>query len=767
MSSELTKTPNSVDDRSAQQVVFYLARAMEAVWLLAAFTVPVVVLSPGLLLGHVDTPKVGLVKSAAALITILWLMQLVVAPGIDAGVFRMLRKPRLRSVPSRTVAWVRADPYRWALAAMAVLFAAYLLSVALSASTSVSIWGRRPGGDGYGLYNMLAVAMLGVAIASHLRSRAQVYRLLSVISAAGTVVGVYAISQHFGYDPILDDLANSARSESSLGNPIFAGAVLVITLLTTATLALALWREGEGRVLASLAVVGVAVQVLGLTYTLSRGPWVGASAGAIVLVAVVSLALGRKLAVTAGAIVAGTLIAAVVAAAIIGAVRSSEDRAGTADSSDFSAGSRVLSIYSETAGGSLSLRYDIWKATMELSGSRPWPDTVAQSNSWARHPFGYGPDLYRFVFPLTSPPNALASFAFEAHNVPLHVLAEMGIIGFIALIVAWLVVPGVGLLILLRDDERLPLVGRILLVGLLAVFAGRSVEMMAGIPKIADLALLAMLVGVFFALPRIRWDGDSPENTPTRQSRDDNGKWQAWAGLIARAVVILTAIVALSVFSWFKVGNYALADGEARLGIAKLSRGEDDGVNLILKSIGHAPDVPEFYLVMVNALDASGSGSPNADTRRRTALGRYVNAGRALEENPLHPDPRVAQATAAIDLHILGDPGFIEVALQRTLDISVMYPSFAISHVEMGRVLLIAEFPEEALVSLDTADEIIKLAPRKDIEAESRYLRGIALRQLGDQDGAAVHLRASLDLDPGGRFASNALRALAEIDSNP
>jgi hypothetical protein len=157
---------------------------------------------------------------------------------------------------------------------------------------------------------MASVALLGLAVAVHLRDHSQVYRLLGVIAAAGTVVGIYAVSQHFGFDPIRGDLAQTNRIESSMGSPIFAATVLLMTSLSTVTVGLMAWIQHEHRrpILAMLVTLATTVQVLGLIYTLSRGPWIGTVFGAFALVVLMWVAgnrdqLGRRLATTAAAIV--------------------------------------------------------------------------------------------------------------------------------------------------------------------------------------------------------------------------------------------------------------------------------------------------------------------------------------------------------------------------------------------------------------------------------------------------------------------------------
>ena len=64
---------------------------------------------------------------------------------------------------------------------MAVIFFCLttLLSTALSASFNVSLWGAVPGQDGYATYTLMAYLVLFGVIATHLKTKTQVGRLLA------------------------------------------------------------------------------------------------------------------------------------------------------------------------------------------------------------------------------------------------------------------------------------------------------------------------------------------------------------------------------------------------------------------------------------------------------------------------------------------------------------------------------------------------------------------------------------------------------------
>ena len=95
---------------------------------------------------------------------------------------------------------MRGDPQRWVFLAVEFYLGTTLLSTALSGSFTVSLWGEVPGQDGYPAYTIAAYVLLFTVIATHLKTRPQLWRLLGAIVAMGVLVSGYAVLQHYGHD---------------------------------------------------------------------------------------------------------------------------------------------------------------------------------------------------------------------------------------------------------------------------------------------------------------------------------------------------------------------------------------------------------------------------------------------------------------------------------------------------------------------------------------------------------------------------------------
>ncbi|MBM3943986.1 MAG: hypothetical protein FJ317_00645 [SAR202 cluster bacterium] len=690
--------------------------------------------------------------------TILWLVEWMIRPLPDV---RLWLRGGVRGIR----AWVTSSPFNWAAAGFGLLMLVFLFSTVFSASPAISVWGRRPGGDDYSLYTVLGFTVVFLTVATRLRTQAQVTRLLSVIAFSGVLVGAYGISQRFGFDPWLSGIQSNFRSISSVGNAIFAAAVLMTTILATLTLGLLADLRSIRWPYRVLIGAALSVQLLGIIYTLSRGPWVGLAVsggvfGVLILTTLGTRAAGRTAMLALSAAIASLLVLWLVPDPRTEAAESSPTPTAVVQPSE-----RVFSLYSEVVGGGVSDRIDIWRGSISLAVSRPWPTVAPQHNSWARHILGYGPDTYRYVYPLRAPEGPFARFAFEAHNVILHAWVELGILGALAVIGAGIAVLYAVFSASFRQKGTYPYAQKAVVTGLAAFFVGRFAEMMVGVPKVADLTLLAMFAGLFVAVPHLRTGSEARGPSPEQQSPSKN-KRRDWAILLGKAAVVWVAVVALGVFTWERVINYARADGYARAAVALFNDGATPQVvfPMMDTAIDWAPDVIPFRLVMAELFESVSDASSDADFKRRTSIGRYVYAKDAVLANPLDPDARTAELNAALALFRLGEPEtLLDIAVERSESVVALLPNFAISHYDAALTYLQAGKPEQALVSLEKGDTLVPESGYPDLVGVSEYYRGLAYRMLGDSNEARAAFERSLATSPDGRFAANARRALQEL----
>ena len=360
--------------------------------------------------------------------------------------------------------WLRDQPVRWLILAVLIFLGSTLLSTFLSASFSVSMWGDIPGQDSYSTYTALAYLVVFAVIATHLKSGSQLWRLLAAIVVMGVLVAGYGISQYYDRDFLdLIQPPNTQRVSSTMGSSTFVGALLLMTIplsvmLATMSLTGSL-RSRRFWGMLGLWVPVIAVQLLGIAYTLTRGPWFGtgfALVGLIVLVAVfvgwremarATLVLGLALVITATVLVLPT-----------GAGINSPLEAKSTDHTAASVVTgRIKDVAQQTFSGGVGGRVDIWKGSWQLITDRPWFGFDSLSLTSLRPVIGYGPDFFRGTYLLESPSRfrMLPSEPAHAHNYFVHQGVELGLMGVLGSLGVFVAVFSVGGFQLLRGRAGL------------------------------------------------------------------------------------------------------------------------------------------------------------------------------------------------------------------------------------------------------------------------------------------------------------------------
>ena len=243
---------------------------LEAGWLAALISVP---LFFNIHSERVFEPdKVAILRSIAVLLFVALLVK-----GIDQ--FQRFDRRRLHW---RHGASIWRMPFVLPIAA---LTSVYLISTLLSITPRISWLGSYQRSQG--TYTMLAYILFFVAGASAMRNRNQVSRIPTAIIIASIPVAFYGLLQHFGHDPLPWGGDVQERIAGHMGNAIFISAYLIMAIPITIGRIIDAFSNILGDehlsvsdiVRSSLYFFALALQLLAVYWSGSRGPMIGLAMG--------------------------------------------------------------------------------------------------------------------------------------------------------------------------------------------------------------------------------------------------------------------------------------------------------------------------------------------------------------------------------------------------------------------------------------------------------------------------------------------------------
>ena len=255
---------------------------LEACWLVAILATP---LFFNIHSERVFEPdKIALLRSLAVLMIAVWLVRFV-----DQRGWRNLSRLRFSNPDA-----VWHQPFVLPLLILATI---YILSTLFSVNPRISWAGSYQRLQG--TYTTLAYLTVFAVMAATIRSPQQVRRAVSVAIVASIPVALYGLLQHFGHDPLPWGGNVQARVAGQMGNAIFIAAYLMMVIpLTLARIVDAFSSIlGDEKLAAadvirsSVYIFALAIQLLSLYWSGSRGPLIGLGVGlfSFLLVLLVSL----------------------------------------------------------------------------------------------------------------------------------------------------------------------------------------------------------------------------------------------------------------------------------------------------------------------------------------------------------------------------------------------------------------------------------------------------------------------------------------------
>ena len=760
--------------------MLWINRALESLWLLTIMLVPLAFLGRSFgegssVIGSFELPKIVLLRTLVGLMAGLWLAEWALISGFPFSLAATEQPFRLRPMTwlSSLRDWLRAQPTRWVTLAALLFLVTTLLSTVLSVSWQVSLWGDVPGQDSYSAYTVVAYVLLFAVIATHLKTAPQLWRLLGAIVAVGLLVAGYAVLQHYGHD-FLDLLepAGKTRASSTLGNPLFAGSVILLTIpisLVAATVTLKervgsagfWWKQG-------LWALVLTIQLMGIIFTLSRGPWFGTILGGAAFLGMVGVFVGwRTMARTTLTLV----IAGAVTIILIASLQQFEDESSGGSAAE-TAEARFTALGSGGGVGELGNRVEIWKGSWRLIADQNWFEFDSLSLSPIRPLIGYGPELFRSAYFLESPPigdNRLPHEVAHGHNYFVHQGVELGVLGLLASVGLFVAMFFVGVRGLLWEGQNYSTIHKLVLIALLATLAGRTLELMVGVARVSDLTISWVLLAVFVALPPLMGSSEGvPQPLRIQQTRHESRRSRSVPSPIARRFhwqlmgrLLLVACLAAGIGSvtWFKGINYARAAVIADGGAARFRAGDLPGALISQdQAISLAPEVSTYYqnrLTVRSAIqpDSSiknsfGGGSDGGLTKQELIVAEetYQRNLQWVQQRPYQFRSRLASADSALRLWSLNkDPSLADQSERLYREAAQMVPHSWRLWNRLAEVFIQLGNPQAALEQLETS---LAIVGDDVVSAAALLLQAQAYRDMGELTKALESLKQAIQLAP-------------------
>lgn len=256
---------------------------IEAGWLAA------IILTPLFFNIHSDRvfepDKLALLRSIALLMLALWVVKLVDQRAWE-GIGNRLKW--------RTTGSVWQMPF---ILPVVILIAVYLISTIFSVTPSISWAGSYQRLQG--TYTTLSYIVIFLVTISTMRTSAQARRLVTAVIITSIPISFYGLLQHFDLDPLPWAGDTTRRVAGHMGNAIFVAAYLIMAVPLTLSRIIVSFNNilndeelsAADVVRSSIYIFTLAIQLITIYWSGSRGPWLGIFVGIFAFILIILVAL--------------------------------------------------------------------------------------------------------------------------------------------------------------------------------------------------------------------------------------------------------------------------------------------------------------------------------------------------------------------------------------------------------------------------------------------------------------------------------------------
>lgn len=461
-------------------------RVLEMAWLFIVVAVPLAINPWGAQV--FELPKVALLRSIVILMFAVWL-------------WRLWPIPLARC--TLTVRMSPLDPRIWAVAFSVVM----ALTTFLSIDFGLSLWGSANRQEG--LYTSVAYQLLFLIVATELRNKKQIERLILTIALGSIPITVYGLLQAASLDLIAWESTDKSGVLSTLGRSNFVGSYSIMSIPLSAVavlIARRLWQRGL------LAISAIGSMCL-LIVSMARSAWLAA------LIVVLVIVLGRL-------IKRQNWLRIILAVATVGLVAI----VGAVIYLSTAADINYTLLGFPALPSSLAARLLIWRATLDLIAERPI--------------LGFGLDTFGLAFFHVFPPQLVFYQGRDlvtdrAHNVFLQQAATTGLLGT----AAHLVLIATILLSLYRGLRMVGGRDRVVLIAVVTAVIGHLADLLFSIEVASTASVFWAVAGGGIGFCRSLTEKRQRED---RELRDESPRNTRPTGIIAGEIAAAALALVLA-----------------------------------------------------------------------------------------------------------------------------------------------------------------------------------------------------------------------------
>lgn len=694
---------------------------------------------------------------AAMIITLGFTGNLIIAAIRKDRVFERLNGTRIQVLRIS-----RYAPDRVLIVGMVVLVIAFSISTLVSPLPLVSFFGGYEEFTGTNLYDLISLVIVFLAIAFKFRNSFDLKLLLIALCTGGTLVALYGLAQHFGWDELGGRQATVeglyARSPSSFGNSLNFSAFLILTITATLSISAGVIRS-HFRYVGLLVAVALGLQLASLWLGGGRGSYVGVVVALSTLILLFGSAYGwRGFLRTLAILALGSLIALLIAARPASAgidpvskVLSIGDQIGTITGAQDSVGQE----------GGLYTRSRIWSTALKLLYDPVVPQEEFVIKTELRRVYGLGPDMFVHSYPIAVSPIGFLEIQPSVHNIFLHILVTTGLLGLLALIII-----GYGFLIMafdlitrLRRNAEIQPMALLAAVFLSMVF-GKIIEMQTGVSRVSDLLpTFAVFGGLVASFASIKYTG-SPIPISVVDNRTTNEAGPFRRGWVLAGIAIIGSVFLMVTFIGWDVRRIS-----ATVAVYDVSQSDDPVLagQQFLEANRRAPERRQIaFRIYETYVDEAWAARANGQLEQAiTLMLKAHDVWLPLEaRNPYEIGAQLALAKTSVTLVGWGREEFVDEVRIRYEKIARINPGIP-SLVGTASTALASIGEYESAIRL--AEQVIATEDETHDWAKAWYAKGTSKFLLGYEEEGIADLLVATEKQPGSQGAREAHSILAKI----